>query len=921
MQASPVFKGLTRPAMIAGVPIVPLITVAGTIIVISIWTTKWLALSLFPAYIVMKFLAKEDEFIFNSLFLKSKFITPVVTDNHYKVKTIIANSYKPISKKVDFPELSVFGLDKIVSIEKFIPYSSSIADDIVVTKDFIMLTTFELQGVPFEIENHDEIDSHKNSLNMLLKSNSSKSVSFYTHNARHNIQDSLDTKYDNTFLSDLSSQYYDGFKNNDLKSNSLFITVALNPFVGQIEKSDFFKADIYKKQKEITQYIKKMHELTGRITANLSSFKPKKLGVYEEDGKQFNSQLEFFNFLLSGEFSKIRVFKAPINEYLTGGLQNIQFTKSMMQMNFVNEKKKFARGIEIKDYSTETYAGILNALMYTNINYTISQSYSSMSKKEAHDKLIIQKKQFISSEDDAYSQLEEFNEALDDLANGEINFGNYGFSLIVYGDSPKEVKENTEKIMTSLSDAGFLSLISEIALPATYFSQFPGNFALRPRVSLISSKNYADLIAMHNFPKGKRDNNCWGEATTILKTPNKQPYYLNLHETNSDNDFGDFHLGNTVVIGKSGGGKTAFMTFLMNMMMKYNNVDTFPKNIPDSKRKMTAIYLDKDKGAMGNILATGGKYLSIESGKPTGFNPFMCDNTPDNNAHLQTLVRLLVTRNGEKISSKEDKKLTDAINFLMTQFDKDEREYPISLLLENLTDSSESEDSIKDRLAIWKNGNRLGWIFDNKIDELDIDNSDTNIYGIDGTEFLDDNEVRGVISYYILWRVMNLMDGRRLGIFIDEAWKWIEEESISEEVKNKLKTNRKLNSFFVLVVQSVEDFLKNKNARAIIEQSATMIFFANSRALESEYVTGLNCTQEEYETIKSIDPSTYQFMVKKYDERVICQLDLSSVDKESIKILSTSKAYVDDIENIFNNSESGYEDKLNELKNLYKGKS
>ena len=919
MQLDPVFKGLTRPAMLFGVPLYPLFTVGSIVLLVSVWTTYWLLLSLLPIMVVMKFLAKEDDFVFNLLFQSLKFKTPKKSNDYYGAKTLSANSYRETPKRVNFPQLSILGLNKNPSFEKYIPYSSVVADDIVITKDYVLLTTWKLEGVPFEIEHDDDIDSDKNTINMLLKAQSSKDVSFYCHQARHTIEDSFNPKYSNEFLQDLANQYYDGFKKGELKENALYLTVAFNPFLGKIEKSDFKKLDYKAKYKELQFHIKRMHELTDKIQANLKRFKPKKLGVYYENEVKYNSQLEFFNFLISGEFNKIKQVKAPINEYLTGGLQNIQFNKSMMQLNFTTGKKRFARGIEIKDYSTETYAGILDALMYTDIDYVITQSFSSLPKKEAREKLSIQKKQLISSEDDGVSQIEELDEALDDLANGVLSFGKYHFSLIVYGDTVKEVKENTNEILTELSNAGFVGTLADIALPATYFSQFPGNFALRPRVSLISSKNYAGLIALHNFPSGKRDRNCWGEAAVILKTPNKQPYYFNLHETHSDDDFGKFHLGNTLVIGKSGGGKTAFLTFLMNAMMKYDNPETFPDDFDDDKRKMTAIYLDKDKGAMGNILAAGGKYLSVESGKPTGFNPFMCDATPANIRHLQTLMKMLVTRSGEKLSSLEEKKLTDAINFIMNEFEKDEREYPISLLLENITDSIDSDDSVKERLKIWKHGNKLGWVFDNPTDELDIDSSDTNIYGIDGTEFLDDKEVCGVMSYYILWRVMSLMDGRRLGIFIDEAWKWIEEEQISEEVKNKLKTNRKLNSFFVLVVQSVEDFLKNKNARAIIEQSATMIFFANSRALEHEYVKGLNCTKEEYQTIKNIDPSTYQFMIKKYDERVMAKLDLSSVDDEIIRILSTSKAYVDSIEDIFNDSSKTYREKLDELKSLYKG--
>jgi len=919
MQSNVIFKGLTRPAMLFGIPITPLVVVGGGITLIATWTTWWLLLALIPILLVMHLMTKEDDFIFNLSFLQLKFMTSKASQNYYGTKTFSANSYREIPKKVDLPDLSVFGLDKNPSFEKYIPYSSVLADDITITKDFILLTTWKVDGVAFDIEHEDDIDHDKNSLNMLFKAHSSKSISFYTHTARHTIQDNFSPKYNNEFLQDLSDQYYNGFKNGDLKSNSLYITVAFNPFSGKVEKSDFIKMNYATKKNEIKHHIKKMRDTTDVIEANLKKFKAKRLGVYEENGKKYNSQLEFFSFLMSGEESKIRSVSAPIYEYLTGGLQNLQFNKSMMQLNFTNGKRKFARGIELKEYGTDTYSGILDALMYSDIDYTITQSFSSLPRAEARDKLTRQKKQLISSEDDGLTQIEQIDHALDDLSSGLLGFGKYHFSLMIYGESVKEVKEKTNEILTTLTDVGFTGTVAEIALPATYFSQFPGNFALRPRVSLISSQNYAGLVALHNFPKGKRDNNCWGEAAAILKTPNHQPYYLNLHETHSNNDFGKFHLGNTLVIGKSGGGKTAFLTFLMNSMMKYADPHTFPKEYDDSKKNEIAIYLDKDKGAMGNILAAGGEYLSVESSKPSGFNPFMCDATPSNIRNLQNLTKLLVTRNHEVLTSNDEKKLTDAINFIMNEFERHERQYPITLLLENITDSADSLNSLKDRLTIWKKGNKLGWVFDNEKDLLDFDYSETNIYGIDGTEFLDDEEVKSVMSYYILWRVMDLMDGRRLGIFIDETWKWIEEDLISDEVKNKLKTNRKLNSFFVLVVQSVEDFLKNKNARAIIEQSATRIFFTNPQAVEEDYVKGLNCTKEEYETIKNIDPSTYQFLINKHGERVMATLDLSSVDEEIINILSTGKAYVDSIEEIFSDKSKSYQTKLNELKTLYKG--
>uniref|UniRef100_UPI000AECC619 hypothetical protein n=1 Tax=Campylobacter coli TaxID=195 RepID=UPI000AECC619 len=82
---------------------------------------------------------------------------------------------------------------------------------------------------------------------------------------------------------------------------------------------------------------------------------------------------------------------------------------------------------------------------------------------------------------------------------------------------------------------------------------------------------------------GKRDKNCWGDAVSILKTPNKQPYYFNFHQSSgaNKNDFGELFLANTLILGQSGGGKTVFMNFIVDQMMKYASKDTFPDDIPE----------------------------------------------------------------------------------------------------------------------------------------------------------------------------------------------------------------------------------------------------------------------------------------------------------------------------------------------------
>ncbi|WP_104722721.1 VirB4 family type IV secretion/conjugal transfer ATPase [Helicobacter mesocricetorum] len=919
MQKNPLFKGLTRPPMIFGVPITPFIVAMGGIFLLAFYSQNiFLLIFAIPTFLIMKGMTKKDDFIFRLMFLKMRFFSNPASKNHYKVKTYSVSSYRQMPQNSDLPKISVFGLHTEPNFEKLIPFSSLITNSVVITKNYLLISTWEVSGISFEVEEDNELDNKNELLNMLFKSFANEPVSFYFHNCRYSIEDKLTSKFNNTFLEEIDRKYYESFKQGTLRKNSLYLTLIFNPLKIKIEKTTFMKSSFENKRKMISSFLVKFSEFTDRLETNIKDFNPKRLKTYSKDDKTYSQQLEFYNYLLGGKFNPVRVLPSPIDQYLNGNLQNIQFGNETIQLNSNDGTKRFARCIEIKDYTNETFAGILDILMYLNLEYIITQSFSPIPRIDAKSAIVKQKKQLIATEDDGFSQVAQIDEALDQLTNGEISFGKYHFSILVYGDSIQECKDNTNEVITRMNELGFSVVLATIALPATFFAQLPSNFAIRPRINLISSINFSSLIALHNFSIGKRDKNCWGDAVSILKTPNKQPYYFNFHQSSgaNKNDFGELFLANTLILGQSGGGKTVFMNFIVDQMLKYANKDTFPDDIPQENRKFTAVYLDKDKGALGNILCAGGRYIAIENGKPTGFNPFMIESTQENIRQLQSLIKLLVTRNNEILTTREEEMLNNAINSVMKGFEKEERKYPISLLLENLTENVDDDNSLKSRLALFKKGKPFGWVFDNEFDNLDFPD-DINLFGIDGTEFLDDKDVSGILSYYILWRVMSLADGRRLCIDIDEAWKWLENEIVQEEVKNKFKTIRKQNGFLRLATQSLEDFLKLKNAKTLIEQSATMVFLPNPKAKEEEYVDGVGLSYDEYRIIKGFNPAKRQFLIKRQDEKVIATLDLSSLGSENLKILSTGTASIDTIEKIFAQDKS-LDQKVKELKEFYR---
>lgn len=90
----PLFKGCTRPAMVFGVPLVPLAAVAVVVILISVWTTIFFSVTLIPIILVMRQITKSDDQQFRLLWLKAVFR---IMNPNRNAKFWKASTYSPIS--------------------------------------------------------------------------------------------------------------------------------------------------------------------------------------------------------------------------------------------------------------------------------------------------------------------------------------------------------------------------------------------------------------------------------------------------------------------------------------------------------------------------------------------------------------------------------------------------------------------------------------------------------------------------------------------------------------------------------------------------------------------------------------------------------------------------------------------------------
>lgn len=756
------------------------------------------------------------------------------------------------------------------SISEFIPLSTHVSPTVVKTTGGDFLLTWHLGGLPFVGREEWELEHRHNTFNRLLQTLRAPdftNVAFWVHDVRRRRRIQQKSQFDHAFNQQLSDAYFDALSSQKIMANELYLTLIYRPVVtGKklVEKS----SDVRQLQAEQDQAIAKVLELAGNVEAVLKDYAPYRLGMYEgSNGLVFSEALEFFGYLLNRIDEPVPVLDAPVHGYLPVSRHMFSAKTGDFVINTPHGVNHFGAMLNVKEYTESTYPGILNRLKYLDFEYVITHSFSPMGRQDALKVLDRTKGMMISSGDKAVSQIIELDQAMDQLASGNFVLGEYHFTLALYADSQDKLSQQIAVARAELSNAGFVSAKEDLAIVPSFYSQLPANWKYRTRLANVSSLNFLGLSPLHNFATGKKENNPWGECVTTLQTTNGQPYYFNFHATHpGENSLGEKAIGNTMVIGKSGTGKTALINFLLSQVQKL-------------KPSPTIFFFDKDRGAEIFVRACGGNYLALENGKPTGFNPFQCERNEANVQFLADLVKVLAGK--ALYTSREEEDIFRAVeNILdtpprlrtMTNFQKS---------LPNMGD-----DGLFARMRKWTAGNALGWVFDNPLDTIDLEKA--NIIGFDYTDIIDNPEVRVPVINYLLHRLEALIDGRPLIYVMDEFWKILDGKGgLKEFAKNKQKTIRKQNGLGIFATQSPEDALASDIAAALVEQTATMILLPNPNASKDDYMEGLKLTEAEYQVVVSLDERSRCFLVKQGHASSVCQLNLRGLD-DALSVISAS---------------------------------
>ncbi|CAO1670505.1 VirB4 family type IV secretion/conjugal transfer ATPase [Salinicola sp. NYA28a] len=805
---------------------------------------------------------------------------------------------------------------------QYIPFRSHVTENIISTENGEYVTTFRVRGRTYETASDQELIQWCLDLNHMLKQVGDEHVSFWTHLHHRKVDAYQSAHFPTSFARRLDENYAAKFAKQPTMANDLYLSVVYNPvgdatqrYLSKMEKLS--RDDIRELQQEA---IEDLESISSQIMGGMSRYGIERLGVYYRDetgevaptvvmndadedldeddllddnkftapdikqaiGKQYaySEPLELFSFLVNGEWQPVLIGRRKISETLQYNRTVASMFGDIIQIRQL-DGVRYTAGIEIRDYEPSTEPGQLNKFLAADFEFVLTQSFKCMGQHQARTYLTRAQKAMRETNDLAVSQTDELSLAANDLVSGDFVYGWHHATLHVFGHKNRTAAKRASIARTMMNNCGVSAQPIGMASEAAYYARLPGNQALVPRPTPVTSKNFLSFSSFHNLHTGKPRLNPWGDAVAMLETTAGSPFHFNWHPTPLHADsVGKRPAGHTLFLGKTGEGKTTLMNALLTFSTKYK-----PRNF----------IFDRDQGMRQMVMALGGYYRVMREGEASGFQPLQMEPTRTNIAFVKRLVRVCAeTTLGRQLDPQDVVAINEGVDEVMgdeSQFSLEER--TMTTLMQQVPDpertDADSKSTLVELLSPWCEGGQNGWLFDNTHDELDM--SVRDIMGFDLSEFIVEKdepapETRAPMLMYLLFRIRKTIDGTRPTIVsMDEFHSYLNDPIMDIEIKRGLKTDRKKDAIYVFATQEPNDAIESRIGRTVIQQIATTVMLANPQASHRDYVEVMKLTEEEYRQVASIPEGSRQFMVKQGSMSTMARLNLAGMDRE-ISILS-----------------------------------
>src|SRR5258707_2422605 len=478
----------------------------------------------------------------------------------------------------------------------------------------------------------------------------------------------------------------------------------------------------------------------------------------------------------------------------------------------------YVKVLTLKEPSAQSFPLIFKRLLEVEANYYVVTEW----KKEDSGKMrrVIQtkrrhfhntKRSFASQvnlndaspqdvliDDSKESQVRELGEGIAEIELHGNYFGHFSLTVVIYDLELAKVDRACADFykVFSVHDAQLYE--EKYNLLNAFLAPVPANHAFNLRSLYLLNTNYADFSFLFTLHCGEPANpHLRQEYLAVLETNHHTPYFLNLHYRD---------VAHTMILGRTGAGKSFTLNFLMTNLQKYQP-HTFIFDLGGSFESLTQLF--------------GGSYVRIGLESDNfKINTFSLAPTKENLDFLALFLKVLIQ--GQAPGELDPATERDLYHQVENLYAVDPALRTLGVLANTLG------HSVADRLAKWTRGGQFGFLFDNAEDTISF----SKFQCFDFQAMSQYPDILEPLLFYILHRANAVIADKKItpvfkAFFIDEAWVFLRNPSIQRYVVEALKTWRKHNAAMVLSTQSLDELRRSGILDVIAESCATKNLLAH----------------------------------------------------------------------------------------------
>lgn len=409
---------------------------------------------------------------------------------------------------------------------------------------------------------------------------------------------------------------------------------------------------------------------------------------------------------------------------------------------------------------------------------------------------------------------------LDDLESGEVAYGMWTSTVILFDEDPAFLDESVRYLLTSIRTRGFSCRGEDVNSNEAFLGSLPGHGYENVRRQEIHSMNLADTLPLTSVWQGPTENPCsfYKKSYGVEKVPplftgaasGGTPFRFVLH--NDD-------VGHTFVAGPPGAGKSTLLGLIAASHFRYPNAQFFG--------------FEKGESMLALCLAAGGTHYNffeestvLDENKEVVPTDVITSLAPLSQIHKSNelawaceYIETILMLNEVVVDIDMRSEIVRAMEALAK---KPVHMRSLTHFIE-LVQINEVKKVIK-TYEMQAAGGMLNGFQDS------ISASRFTVFEME--QLMNMSHLHSTpVLLYLFRMIERKLDGSPTIICLDEAWLLLKHEVFVEKMREWFKVLRKANALVIFATQELQDVASSPIASTIFDACQTKVLLPNSRAM------------------------------------------------------------------------------------------